>query len=177
MTYYAFRVAPNHEARAHKALEAAGVASLFAHELIEVRRRNPQRRIEIERIEPRPLLIGYAIARHAPAEPLAYWLMRIRSLSTYGGATRGHLPVVRSVVGPIVGGEAALDHLMARSGSVVALPRARKLGPGDVAQVTDGPYAGHTITIEAIAKSRARVVIGSLNIGAVSIDLAKLEAA
>jgi hypothetical protein len=126
------------------------------------------RHVKATKIEPRtiPLLTGYALARHDTDEPLDYWFARLFSLTMYGGPMTGQVPVARSVIGvsgrpwPIP--SRSVDELAARSGVVFQLPTSKPITAGSPARLTIGPFAGHTVRVEAVRGQQARVLLGIL---------------
>jgi transcription antitermination factor NusG len=161
--WFAFRVTPQKEKAAHEALERAGIRSLFAHERHEIRKTRHKRHDTT--IVDRPLLTGYALAYCDDAR-LDYWLQRVFSLMMYAGPQRGHVSIVRSVVGingqPYAIPPWAISHLMNLTGALRPVAKPKSVTVGQSASLKVGPFAGHTVKVEAIKGQQARVLLGIL---------------
>lgn len=161
--WYAFRVTPQKEKAAHEALDRAGIRSLFVHERHEVRKTRHKRHDTT--IIDRPLLTGYALAYCDDAK-LDYWLQRVFSLTLYAGPQRGHVSIVRSVVGvngkPYAIPSWAISHLMSLTGALPTQEKPKPITAGTSASLKVGPFAGHVVKVEAIRGQQARVLLGIL---------------
>ena len=162
MNWYAFKTIPQREQGAHNAMTGAGITSLFAHEKVE-RQRYRHRRRSVA-IVTTPILTGYALACHDTDELLLEWMARVFRLTMYGGAQRGTIPVVRSVVGtgtvPTPIPEYAIANLMDISGVVREMPRPRPITAGGKARIRVGPFGGAVCKVERVQGQRAAVLLG-----------------
>ncbi|TXH52859.1 MAG: hypothetical protein E6Q97_14660 [Desulfurellales bacterium] len=172
MTWFAARIAPQKEAKAHDLLAAHGFESLFAHEVREVRRLRHKRYANIPVI--RPLLPSYALIRH---DGTPDWERRAAALEWPGGAR-----VIYAWVGyanrpwPIP--QPSIDALAAMSGQISRLPNPRILAAGSAARVTGGPFSGFKGRVEAIRDRRVMLLLGMFGAErAVEIPADQVEAA
>lgn len=164
--WFAFRTQAQREATAHDALTTAGITSLFPHEVREVRPFRHRHKPAKTKTVRRPLLVGYALCRYNGGEPLDYWFSRIFGLVMYGGPQRGHVQIVRSVVGingqPMPIPQHAVEHLTALCGIKQELPQTKPIKAGEPAKLKLGPFAGHTVKVETVRGEQARVLLGIL---------------
>jgi transcription antitermination factor NusG len=152
--WYAVRIAPCKEAAAHQRLTEQRFVSLFAH----FKREQPTRgrRGRSTRIVVEPILTGYALIAHDGSPD---WWSRLLQLEWRRSPTR----LVKAIVGmgrePTPIPAAAIEHLMAMSGSLQAIPAAPRLSPGMRARLTDDAWRDYPVTVEAVTDNRVRVLL------------------
>lgn len=156
LRWYAARISPQKEARAHELLTASGFESMFAHETREVRRLRHRGSPEKTR-RTVPLLPGYALVRH-DGSPES-WQVLAR-LEWPGTGQR----VVHYWVGldhqpwPIP--EPSISALEAMSGRVRGLPGRPKIAVGGLARVTAGPLDGLAGKVQRVTDKRVMMLLG-----------------
>lgn len=153
--WFALRIKPQAEARAHRRLSDLGFVSIFAHEIRELRRhRHAKAKIKITV----PLLSGYALAAHDGSEG---WFRRITDATWLAGSDR----IVKGIIGcggiPTPISQAAIDRLAAVSGVLRSLDPP-PLTIGQRVRIASGPLENLTGKVEAVRGAKVRMRLGLL---------------
>ena len=153
--YFAFRVTPQREEKAHKLFTDRGFTSLFAHEVKEIQKRKHTQYQKVKKIY--PLLHGYALLQHDG------------SYDWWGRAFEVRWPytddrVLRSALGvqgaPYPIPQASINHLLARSGKFHPLPTDKQVRIGDRVKITKGAFMGSASTVDSLIDKNARMLLG-----------------
>lgn len=159
-TWHVFKTA-NAE-KAHAALEQAGIKSMYLYQTEEVFTRKPgANRTRCELVE-RAMMPKYAFASDPNEARLRHLVGNITHYRDERGLYRPAPYIIH--LGRMVGQSVSeFDRLMAISGSKVEVPKEYELTAGDLAKVTEGPFASATpIRIEVVTKTKAKIIIGSI---------------
>jgi len=156
LRWYAARIAPQKEARAHELLTAAGYESIFAHETREVRRLRHRGSPE-KASRTVALLPGYALVRH-DGSPGAW--QHLARMEWPGSGSRVVLYWVGLDHRPWPVPEPSIRALAAMSGRVHALPGRAKIAAGSLARVTAGPFEGFAGMVKRVSDRRVMMLLG-----------------
>jgi transcription antitermination factor NusG len=172
MSWYAFRLAPQKERRAHDLLTRTGFASIFPHEVMEVRRRRHKRYEIKQRIQ--PLLHSYAVVQHDGSPE--FW-HRAFDLCWPFTDQRVLLYVVGTGGRPVAIPDDAIDRL-SRMRFYRPIRKPKPILVGDKVTISAGPFIGHTARVEEIRNTRAMVLLSLFGRSTeAKVTLDQLEAA
>lgn len=162
--WFALRIKPQAEARAHHRLSDLGFTSFFAHEVREIRRHRHNSKIKTTITV--PLLSGYALAAHDGRDD---WWRRLTDATWLAGSDR----IVKAFIGcggiPTPISQAAIDRLAAVSGVLRSLdPPALTIGQR--VRIASGPLENVVGKIEEVRGAKIRMRLGLFNDRPATVD-------